>query len=51
MTDELVAFTDVIESRAVGIERVLCAYDDRDRVVVMWRAEGIPCFQVAPGDF
>ena len=25
--------------------------DDRDRVVAMWRSEGIPCFQVAPGDF
>ncbi|SDE63546.1 hypothetical protein [Kordiimonas lacus] len=26
-------------------------YDDRNKVVDMWRAEGIPCFQVAPGDF
>ena len=26
-------------------------FDDRDRVVAMWREEGIPCFQVAPGDF
>lgn len=26
-------------------------FDDRDRVVAMWRANGIPCFQVAPGDF
>jgi phosphoglycolate phosphatase-like HAD superfamily hydrolase len=26
-------------------------FDDRDRVVAMWRAEGIPCFQVAPGAF
>jgi hypothetical protein len=25
--------------------------DDRDQVVVAWRARGIPCFQVAPGDF
>jgi type I site-specific restriction endonuclease len=32
-------------------DRVLCAYDDRSRVVNMWRAEGIACFQVAPGDF
>lgn len=23
-------------------------FDDRDRVVAMWREEGIPCFQVAP---
>ena len=27
------------------------AFDDRDRVVEMWRAAGIPCCQVAPGKF
>ena len=27
------------------------AFDDRDRVVKMWRDLGVPCFQVAPGDF
>jgi len=32
-------------------ERVLCVYDDRQRVVDMWRDEGLACFQVAPGDF
>ena len=26
-------------------------FDDRNRVVEMWRSEGIPCFQVAEGDF
>lgn len=26
-------------------------YDDRKRVVDMWRAEGVKCFQVEPGDF
>lgn len=26
-------------------------FDDRDKVVAMWRANGIPCAQVAPGDF
>lgn len=30
----------------------LCAvFDDRDRVVKMWRDNGVPCFQVAPGEF
>jgi hypothetical protein len=29
----------------------LMAFDDRDRVVKMWRENGIPCAQVAPGDF
>lgn len=27
------------------------AFDDRDRVVKMWRARGIRCCQVAEGDF
>ena len=26
-------------------------FDDRQRVVDMWRREGVPCFHVAPGDF
>jgi len=30
---------------------VLCVYDDRDKVVNMWRQRGIACFQVAPGNF
>lgn len=31
--------------------RLVAAFDDRDRVVHMWRNAGVPCFQVAPGDF
>lgn len=30
---------------------VIAVLDDRDRVVDMWRAVGLTCFQVAPGDF
>lgn len=30
---------------------VRAVFDDRDRVVSMWRRIGVPCFQVAPGDF
>ena len=26
-------------------------FDDRDQAVKMWREAGVPCFQVAPGDF
>lgn len=32
-------------------ENILCVYDDRDKVVAMWRKNYITCFQVAPGDF
>lgn len=31
--------------------RLVAAFDDRDRVVQMWRANGVPCFQVADGEF
>ena len=30
---------------------VLMTVDDRQKVVDMWRAEGLTCFQVAPGNF
>ena len=31
--------------------RLTAVFDDRDRVVQMWREAGVPCFQVAPGEF
>ena len=31
--------------------RLTAVFDDRDSVVAMWRSHGVPCFQVAPGDF
>jgi hypothetical protein len=33
------------------LERILCIFDDRKKVVDMWRQLGLTCFQVAPGDF
>jgi predicted kinase len=30
---------------------VIAVYDDRDQVVDMWRAMGVDCFQVQPGNF
>jgi hypothetical protein len=32
-------------------QRLVAVFDDRDKVVDMWREQGITCFQVAPGDF
>lgn len=32
-------------------ERVAMVFDDRARVVAMWRANGLPTFQVAEGNF
>jgi len=30
---------------------ILCVFDDRQKVVDMWREEGLVCLQVAKGDF
>ena len=32
-------------------EQILCVFDDRDKVVQMWRRNGLTCFQVADGNF
>lgn len=32
-------------------ERLVCIFDDRDKVCAMWRQNGITCCQVAPGNF
>lgn len=31
--------------------RLVAVFDDRDRVVQMWRNAGVTCFQVASGEF
>ncbi len=31
--------------------RLVAVFDDRNKVVEMWRSKGVPCFQVAVGDF
>lgn len=31
--------------------RLMGVFEDRSRVVQMWREAGVQCFQVAPGDF
>lgn len=32
-------------------KNILCVYEDRKRVVDMWRKEGLTCFQVSDGEF
>ena len=49
--DDSIVKKEMLEQiRALGYNPVL-AFDDRDRVVKMWRENGVRCFQVAPGDF
>ena len=35
----------------VDRQRLAGVFDDRQKVVDMWRSEGLTCFQVAPGNF
>lgn len=35
----------------LGIDRIAMIFDDRNKVVKMWRSLGLTCLQVAPGDF
>ena len=48
--DDIVKMELLAELRADGYEPVM-VFDDRRRVVQMWRSAGIPCAQVAEGDF
>ena len=49
-SDEVFKKDVLDELRAVDMDPDL-VFDDRNSVVDMWRKEGIPCFQVAEGDF
>lgn len=42
---------ELFEKHIAGKYNVDFILDDRDRVVEMWRAKGLKCLQVAPGNF
>lgn len=42
---------EIYEREIKGKYNVLGIFDDRNQVVEMWRGLGLPCFQVAEGDF
>lgn len=48
--DDIIKIELLTRLRGDGFDPIM-AFDDRDRVVAAWRAAGIPCAQVAPGDF
>lgn len=48
--DDIVKQEILDQLKAEGID-VFLVFDDRQRVVDMWRRNGIQCCQVAPGDF
>lgn len=42
---------EIYESYIKGSYNVLCVFDDRQKVVDMWREQGLLCCQVAKGDY
>lgn len=50
-SDDQLKRTWLSEIEPPEYKRLTAVFDDRDKVVAMWRAAGVPCFQVASGDF
>jgi hypothetical protein len=48
--DDIVKREMLQQMRVDGWSPIM-AFDDRNQVVEMWRANGVPCAQVASGDF
>ncbi len=48
--DDIVKMELLARLRSDGHEPIM-VFDDRKRVVDAWRSAGVPCAQVAPGDF
>jgi hypothetical protein len=49
--DEALKKSWLDELSAYDRRRLVAVFDDRQKVVDMWRAAGVACFQVAPGNF
>ena len=47
--DEIVK-KDFIKKSSI-LDKIFLIFDDRKKVVEMWRSLGLPCFQVSEGDF
>lgn len=51
MRDDRIIKREIYEREIQGKYNVLFVLDDRNKVVQQWREMGLPCFQVADGDF
>jgi predicted secreted acid phosphatase len=49
--DDDILKAEILEQVIADGYKPVMAFDDRDRVVAMWRSKGVPCCQVAPGNF
>jgi phosphoglycolate phosphatase-like HAD superfamily hydrolase len=48
--DEIIK-AEILDALLATGHKITMAFDDRNKVVAMWRARGIPCAQVAEGNF
>lgn len=49
--DDDVLKSELLDQMLADGWRPIMAFDDRDRVVKTWRSRGVPCAQVAEGNF
>ena len=49
--DDRIVKREIYEREIKGRYNVRFVLDDRNKVVALWRDLGLPCFQVADGDF
>lgn len=49
--DHILKYQWLAELEPPERDRLTAVFEDRDRVVKMWRDAGVQCFQVAAGDF
>lgn len=49
--DDIIKKEWLEERRKEGLADPVAVFEDRDSVVKMWRDSGVPCYQVAPGNF
>ncbi len=51
MRNDAIVKQEIFDTHIRPHYNVVAVFDDRNRVVDKWREMGIPCFQVAEGDF
>ena len=51
MPDDELKMHWLTEMSRADRSRLVAVFDDRAKVVRMWRSLGVACFQVAPGEF
>jgi hypothetical protein len=50
-TEDSVIKAELFNRHILSKYNIVAVYDDRNRVVKMWRSRGLPCLQVQEGEF